>query len=280
MGGTEGSEHTYRYAAAAVLARRDQHPDPVLLRANRASLYRCGDTVVRIERPHQVNLIHYAQAALVAGVATPAPTSKPLHYYPYVVTSWQWIETQPVPQWHQAGQHLRRLHENADTPARAMHTRWRRLLHEWQRSLPTRLPHDLHEALAHLDDLLTIHPGEKSVFTHGDLHPGNLLWAHDGPHLIDWELTGHGPASWDLVPMVNQQRLFRRDNADVTAFLTGYGSDPRGTPLFEQRCRAHAALLTLGAIARAQAHNSDQLHDEAQRRINYWNGQNTTWTAY
>jgi hypothetical protein len=37
------------------------------------------------------------------------------------------------------------------------------------------------------------------VTTHGDFHPGNVLRAGGATWVIDWELTGRGPAGYDLM---------------------------------------------------------------------------------
>jgi hypothetical protein len=37
------------------------------------------------------------------------------------------------------------------------------------------------------------------VTTHGDFHAGNLLGGDDGPWVVDWELSGRGPAGADLI---------------------------------------------------------------------------------
>ena len=37
------------------------------------------------------------------------------------------------------------------------------------------------------------------VTVHGDFHPGNILLAHGAAWVVDWELTGRGPAGLDLM---------------------------------------------------------------------------------
>jgi hypothetical protein len=40
--------------------------------------------------------------------------------------------------------------------------------------------------------------GHKSVFTHGDLHPGNLILREDKTAvIIDWERSGWYPSFWE-----------------------------------------------------------------------------------
>ena len=37
------------------------------------------------------------------------------------------------------------------------------------------------------------------VTTHGDFHPGNVLISSGAAWVVDWELSGHGPAGFDLL---------------------------------------------------------------------------------
>jgi hypothetical protein len=41
--------------------------------------------------------------------------------------------------------------------------------------------------------------GLPRVTTHGDFHAGNLLGGSEGPWIVDWELSGRGPAGADLI---------------------------------------------------------------------------------
>lgn len=38
----------------------------------------------------------------------------------------------------------------------------------------------------------------RSIRLHGDCHPGNVLWTHDGPHFVDFDDARNGPAIQDL----------------------------------------------------------------------------------
>lgn len=68
-------------------------------------------------------------------------------------------------------------------------------------------------------------PPATLVPTHGDWQPRNWLF-HDGVvHVIDFGRALLRPATSDLVRLAAQD--FRRDPALETAFLSGYGPDPR-----------------------------------------------------
>ena len=81
-------------------------------------------------------------------------------------------------------------------------------------------------------------PAAQLVPTHGDWQPRNWL-VHDGEvRVIDFGRAARRPAMSDLTRLAAQD--FRRDPRLETAFLTGYGSDPR----FDDRSSANAWFRT------------------------------------
>lgn len=55
---------------------------------------------------------------------------------------------------------------------------------------------------------------------HGDCHAGNVLWAHDGPHFVDFDDSRMGPAMQDLWMLLSGDHAsMQRQLADV---LSGY----------------------------------------------------------
>lgn len=55
---------------------------------------------------------------------------------------------------------------------------------------------------------------------HGDCHLGNLLWAEDGPHFVDFDDSRSGPAIQDLWMLLSGERSERQ--AQLGDFLAGY----------------------------------------------------------
>lgn len=55
---------------------------------------------------------------------------------------------------------------------------------------------------------------------HGDCHPGNLLWTDDGPHFVDFDDCGSGPAVQDLWMLLSGARHEMERQLD--AVLEGY----------------------------------------------------------
>lgn len=62
----------------------------------------------------------------------------------------------------------------------------------------------------------------RSLRLHGDCHPGNVLWADDGPHFVDLDDTVMGPATQDLWMMLSGDRSSM--TRQLAALLEGYES--------------------------------------------------------
>lgn len=139
----------------------------------------------------------------------------------------------------QAGALLALLHAQASTEDDTYES------HERRRSLafldePHRIAPDVE---ARLRDEIASWPTTATtvVPTHGDWQPRNWL-VHDGVvSVIDFGRAALRPAATDLTRLVAQD--FRRDPALETAFLTGYGGDPRD-PQAWRRLRLREAIGT------------------------------------
>lgn len=55
---------------------------------------------------------------------------------------------------------------------------------------------------------------------HGDCHPGNVLWADDGPHFVDLDDARMGPAVQDVWMLLSGEREVRAEQ--LRWFLDGY----------------------------------------------------------
>ena len=56
---------------------------------------------------------------------------------------------------------------------------------------------------------------------HGDCHPGNVLWTDGGPHFVDLDDCGMGPAVQDLWMLLSGERQDMQ--VQIEAVLEGYG---------------------------------------------------------
>jgi len=55
---------------------------------------------------------------------------------------------------------------------------------------------------------------------HGDCHPGNILWTHEGPHFVDLDDARSGPALQDLWMLLSGDRVAM--NVQLGHVLAGY----------------------------------------------------------
>ena len=76
---------------------------------------------------------------------------------------------------------------------------------------------------------------------HGDFHERNLFFSQQGQveHVVDWELTGHGPRAWELIRALDIALQLRTDldagGARLRSFVEGYASV---APLTREECVA------------------------------------------
>ena len=131
------------------------------------------------------------------------------------------------------------------------------------------------ELLAGVDEAFDAAGGPGSfIRLHGDLHPGNILWTDQGPHIVDLDDCCSGPALQDLWMLLSGGRDERtRQLADL---LTGYeifrDFDPRELHRLE-------ALRSLRLISYA-AWLARRWHDPAFPAAFTWFGSERYWEAH
>ena len=87
------------------------------------------------------------------------------------------------------------------------------------------------------------------ALVHGDLHAGNTMPAAGGPVLVDLELCGTGPRSYDLAPAAVAARRYGAPASDVDLLVDGYGDDPRSWVGFETFCQVYELWATAWALS-------------------------------
>lgn len=60
----------------------------------------------------------------------------------------------------------------------------------------------------------------RQIRLHGDLHPGNVLWTEQGPHIVDFDDARMGPAIQDLWMFLSGDRAYM--TARLADLLDGY----------------------------------------------------------
>ena len=100
--------------------------------------------------------------------------------------------------------------------------------------------------LKRADELITAHglPAEPTVFLHGDVWPGNIIWTEGGtPVLIDWKTAGVGAPGVDLGELRKQVAIiFGQEAPDLV--LEGWERAARTTAEHVAYWDAVAALNT------------------------------------
>lgn len=115
------------------------------------------------------------------------------------------------------------------------------------------------------------------VLVHGDVHSDNVIVTADGPVLIDLELSGVGPASWDFVQLGAAVHRYGLAPAQLEAFIEGYGADPRSWPGYAVLRDSYELLGA--AWAAAYRGRSPSFAREAQLRVGALLGHDErTWT--
>ena len=118
--------------------------------------------------------------------------------------------------------------------------------------LPQQVGSGVERALASVDRILNgplrgawADAGERLVLLHGDVTPGNILWA-DRPVLIDWEYARLGDPADDVAYIFGQHGLSAWQRR---AFWSGYQHwvQPRALDRIEGRARLWEPVILLGS---------------------------------
>jgi hypothetical protein len=110
---------------------------------------------------------------------------------------------------------------------------------------------------------------------HGDPHQDNVIVGPHGPRFIDLELSGVGPAAWDVAVLDVQARRFGLGADWWRAFLHGYEPDAKALPDHQLFARMYEITVVVWAFAtcgtdlglRAEAHRRLASLDDAGETV-------------
>lgn len=90
----------------------------------------------------------------------------------------------------------------------------------------------IRERFEELNDLSDFVQGTEMVVTHGEPHPGNLIWGASSLHLVDWDTVGAAIPERDLSVLTD-------DPTELTRYqdLTGYTPSAEALQLYRLRWR-------------------------------------------
>ena len=88
-----------------------------------------------------------------------------------------------------------------------------------------------------------------TTLVHGDFHADNVVLTADGPVMLDLEMAGRGPASWDLVGQQVAVLRYGRPVEEFHRFCAAYGSelpDWPGVALLRESYELHLTGWAVG----------------------------------
>jgi Ser/Thr protein kinase RdoA (MazF antagonist) len=281
-----GDESAARRLAVRLAAALDA-PPPKLTRIGMNASYRAGDVVIRVGRPTADPSAAYelADALRAAGIRVPAPAGgAPVEHdgAGLAATAWEFVAGAGAPDWTEVGRMAARLHDlepervaprYPTPPATALP--WWRFDELFDAALPLldqQATDGLATAIERHGDWAerSAAPGEW-VLCHGDIHHHNVVFASDGPVLLDWDLLCLAPRGWDHAPLRAMVAHWGLEPSVADDFARGYGAPPPDDGVTESLTELRAVAATL---LRVLAEGADRAEDsEAEQRLRYWRGE-------
>jgi aminoglycoside phosphotransferase (APT) family kinase protein len=258
-------------------------PAPTLRRLGMNGVFDAGPVVLRVSSPtvDAVLGLHLAETLRSVGIPVAAPAdARVVRLGELSVTAWERVEPSGRPiDWRTVGASLRQLHE----------VPFDRLPAGFPVPSPTTFPwwdfEDLFDDLgdeidpAARDGLVAcVHRHaawrelvrSDAVVCHGDVHPGNVVMADDGPVLLDWDLVCRAHPAWDHAPMLTWAARWGGRPGEYDDLAGGAGVDLRD----DRAAVAFAELrLVAATLMRVRAGRTDvAAATEAERRLRFWRG--------
>jgi hypothetical protein len=254
-----------------------------LVRMGMNAVFAADVGVLRVSRPSvpAEASLELARCLAGAGIRVPYALDDRVHLADgYSVTWWERVVPADGPiDWHGMGRTLARLHGLARTDLPVSFPCPSPVSFPWWDfdgmlvAVADRLDPAARSALVRVIDQHSwwSQTPVATVVCHGDVHPGNVIQAAEGPVLLDWDLLCDAPAGWDHGPMMRWAERWGGAPGEYEAFAAGYGESFRGDRFAEAVADLRLVAATLMRMRRGLA--DPAVADEAERRLRWWRGE-------
>lgn len=263
---------------------------PELLRSGMNAIFVAGGEVIRVSTPNAdaTASLRLATMLLTAGLRVTRPARDDVFVAAgFSATCWERIRQsgQPI-DWHEVGAMVSRAHQikpselphDYPLPSPVSFPWWdfNALLEETSSALDEEARSGITAAVDRYSRWIDF---DDVVVCHGDVHPGNVIMADDGPVLIDWDLLCAAPPGWDHAPMMTWQERWGGHRGEYSSLAAGYGRSLRGDGPTEAFAELRLVAATLMRVKTAMVDRAAA--PEAERRLCYWRGEPNapTWRA-
>jgi hypothetical protein len=258
--------------------------EPRLLRMGMNGIFASGDDVLlRVGRPTAPPEQAIALAAVLTSAGLRVPTfirDDAFVTDEHAVFAVARVDEVGAVDWGGVGEMIARLHRLDRDDIAASYPlpfcgdfpwwRFQSLLGDVGDDLDDRSRQAIEKAISRGLPLLAQQRDRTLLVCHGDVHPGNVIQAADGPVLLDWDLMCTGPAAWDHAPLMTWTQRWGGEPGIYDQFSAGYGRSFGDDPLAEAIAELRLVAATL---MRVRAGRSDPAAaQEAALRLRYWRG--------
>lgn len=274
----EWNEETALAVARSAARRISPVEEGELLRIGLTAVVRFGSVAIKVVKPGHRSLDdleieqHTVALAHAHGLPVPEPLAEPdiVSGHPVAYSRYLLPDHDRMIDWGQLGGAVRALH--------SLKPKW---LHRWEPELRldsldernAQLQQSgkissleglyIAELLSEISSPLEALSKEEGVWTHGDLHTGNLLVSVGQLYLLDWERSCLAPPIVDLAGITRRVSHYGLPIEDYRKFNAAYGSNHTDDPALA----ALNSLSFVGGITYLLSSAGELQQREGRRRL-------------